>query len=87
MVVRYEPFWALDLIVATLELDKYGKSIQMLIDGPLTEFVNTHGQTYLEDIVSCINNQLLFKNAMKGVARIDLDEDSWSEICEATFSE
>lgn len=87
MVVRYEPFWALDLIVATLELDKRGDSVPILIDGPLTEFINTHGQVYLDDIILRIKENVLLKKAMKRVVRIDIDDHSWLKICEAFLSE
>ena len=80
MVIRYEPFWAIELLLATINLSNSKNALETLIDGPLSEFVNSLGHVYYDDIAEGIRKNESFREAMKGVIRLDIDDVTWFRI-------
>ena len=80
MVIRYEPFWAIELLLETINLSNSKNALETLIDGPLSEFVNSFGHIYFDDIAESIRNNEIFREAMKGVIKLDIDDVTWFQI-------
>lgn len=81
MIVRYEPFWALELICETIRLSKKNDySTQMLIEGPLSEFLNSRGCEYYAEIGELMQSDASFRDALIKSIRLPSGNQFWDKI-------
>lgn len=80
MVVRYEPFWALELILETIRLSENTYSAQMLIEGPLTEFLNSKGFEYYSEIRNIMQSDEHFRDAVINSLKLPSGRQFWDKM-------